>query len=215
MGWGMGGGVIFGLALSVVSTVVLLRALQERDLIATDKGRIAVGWLIFEDLVMVLALVLIPPLAGLLGGEAQPLDAETAGVAQMGLGTVGATILVTFAKVAAFVTVMLVVGRQVIPWVLDYAAQTGQRELFRLSVLAIALGVAAGAAAVFGVSLALGAFFAGMVMAGSTLSAQAMKDRLNPSLSRDLRLRFPRPFGRRFQLPASRHDILTPGRANR
>ncbi len=178
LGWGIGGGVIFGLALSVASTVVLLRALQERDLLATDEGRIAVGWLIVEDLVMVLALVLIPPLAGLLGGEAQPLDAQTAEVAQMGLGTVGATILVTFAKVAAFVTVMLVVGRRVIPWVLDYTAQTGQRELFRLAVLAIALGVASGAAAVFGVSLALGAFFAGMVMAGSTLSAQAMKDTL-------------------------------------
>jgi monovalent cation:H+ antiporter-2, CPA2 family len=178
VGWGIGGGVIFGLALSVASTVVLLRALQERDLLASDEGRIAVGWLIVEDLVMVLALVLIPPLAGLLGGEAQPLDEQTAGVAQLGFGTVGATILVTFVKVAAFVTVMLVVGRRLIPWGLDYTARTGQRELFRLSVLAIALGVATGAAAVFGVSLALGAFFAGMVMAGSTLSAQAMKDTL-------------------------------------
>ncbi|WP_431298197.1 cation:proton antiporter [Tabrizicola sp. BL-A-41-H6] len=178
LGWGIGGGLLFGLALSVASTVVLLRALQERDLIATEKGRIAVGWLIVEDLVMVLALVLIPPLAGLLGGQEQPLDAETAHVAQYGLGTVGATILVTFAKVAAFVAIMLVVGRRVIPWALEFAANTGQRELFRLSVLAIALGVAAGAAAVFGVSLALGAFFAGMVMAGSTLSAQALKDTL-------------------------------------
>jgi monovalent cation:H+ antiporter-2, CPA2 family len=178
LGWGLGAGLIFGLALSVASTVVLLRALQERDLISTDEGRIAVGWLIVEDLVMVLALVLVPPLAGLLGGEAQPLDAETAEVARMGLGTVGATVLVTFVKVGAFVAVMLVVGRRLIPWVLDYTANTGERELFRLAVLAIALGVAAGAAAVFGVSLALGAFFAGMVMAGSTLSAQAMKDTL-------------------------------------
>jgi len=178
LGWGIGGGLIFGLALSVASTVVLLRALQDRNLLNTPQGRIAVGWLIVEDLVMVFALVIIPPLAGLLGGEAQPLDAETAEVARLGFGTVGATILVTVAKVAAFVTVMLVVGRRLIPWVLDYTATTGQRELFRLSVLAIALGVATGAATVFGVSLALGAFFAGMVMAGSTLSAQAMKDTL-------------------------------------
>lgn len=178
LGWGIGGGLLFGLALSVASTVVLLRALQERDLITTEKGRIAVGWLIVEDLVMVLALVLIPPLAGLLGGQEQPPDAVTAQVAQYGPGTVGATILVTFAKVAAFVAIMLVVGRRVIPWALEFAANTGQRELFRLAVLAIALGVAAGAAAVFGVSLALGAFFAGMVMAGSTLSAQALKDTL-------------------------------------
>jgi monovalent cation:H+ antiporter-2, CPA2 family len=178
LGWGIGGGLIFGLALSVASTVVLLRALQERNILNSPQGRIAVGWLIVEDLVMVLALVMIPPLAGLLGGTSQPLDAETAEVARLGLGTVGATILVTVAKVAAFVGVMLGVGRRLIPWVLEYAAMTGQRELFRLSVLAIALGVAVGAATVFGVSLALGAFFAGMVMAGSTLSAQAMKDTL-------------------------------------
>ncbi len=178
LGWGIGGGLVFGLALSVASTVVLLRALQERDLLETERGRIAVGWLIVEDLVMVLALVMIPPLAGLLGGRAQPLDAETAEVARLGLGTVGATMLVTFVKVSAFVAIMLVVGRRLIPWALEFAANTGQRELFRLAVLAIALGVASGAAAVFGVSLALGAFFAGMVMAGSTLSAQALKDTL-------------------------------------
>ena len=175
-GWGIGGGLVFGLALSVASTVVLLRALQEHDLIATEKGRIAIGWLIVEDLVMILALVLIPPLAGLLGGQMQPVDAEMAEVAQWGLGPVGVTILMTMAKVAAFVALILVVGRRVIPWALEFTANTGKRELFRLSVLAIALGVAAGAAAVFGVSLALGAFFAGMVMAGSTLSAQAFKD---------------------------------------
>jgi CPA2 family monovalent cation:H+ antiporter-2 len=178
LGWGIGGGVVFGLALSVASTVVLLRALQEHGLVETPQGRIAVGWLIVEDLVMVLALVMIPPLAGLLGGRAQPLDAETAEVARLGFGTVGATILVTAAKVAAFVAVMLIVGRRVIPWALEQTAGTGQRELFRLSVLAIALGVAFAAATVFGVSFALGAFFAGMVMAGSTLSAQAMKDTL-------------------------------------
>lgn len=178
LGWGIGGGLVFGLALSVASTVVLLRALQEHGLVETPQGRIAVGWLIVEDLVMVLALVMIPPLAGLLGGRTQPLDAETAEVARLGLGTVGATIMVTAAKVAAFVAIMLIVGRRVIPWMLEQTAGTGQRELFRLSVLAIALGVAYAAVSVFGVSFALGAFFAGMVMAGSTLSAQAMKDTL-------------------------------------
>ncbi len=178
LGWGIGGGLVFGLALSVASTVVLLRALQEHDLVTTPQGRIAVGWLIVEDLAMVLALVMIPPLAGLLGGQAQPLDAEYVEAARLGLGAVGATVLVTAGKVAAFVAVMLVVGRRVIPWMLELAAMTGQRELFRLSVLAIALGVAFAAAQVFGVSFALGAFFAGMVMAGSTLSAQAMKDTL-------------------------------------
>jgi CPA2 family monovalent cation:H+ antiporter-2 len=178
LGWGIGGGLIFGLALSVASTVVLLRALQEHDLVTTPQGRIAVGWLIVEDLAMVLALVMIPPLAGLLGGQAQPLEAEMVEAARLGLGAVGATVLVTAGKVAAFVAVMLIVGRRMIPWMLELAAMTGQRELFRLSVLAIALGVAFAAAQVFGVSFALGAFFAGMVMAGSTLSAQAMKDTL-------------------------------------
>jgi monovalent cation:H+ antiporter-2, CPA2 family len=155
-----------------------LRALEERGLLGTAQGHIAVGWLVVEDMVMVLGLVLIPPLAGLLGGKAQPLDAETAEVARLGLGTIGATVTVTLAKVAAFVAIMLMVGQRVIPWVLETVAITGQRELFRLSVLAIALGVAFAASAVFGVSFALGAFFAGMVMAGSTLSAQAMKDSL-------------------------------------
>lgn len=178
LGWGIGGGLIFGLALSVASTVVLLRALQEHDLVTTPQGRIAVGWLIVEDLAMVLALVMIPPLAGLLGGQAQPLEAEMVEAARLGLGAVGATVLVTAGKVAAFVAVMLIVGRRMIPWMLELTAMTGQRELFRLSVLAIALGVAFAAAQVFGVSFALGAFFAGMVMAGSTLSAQAMKDTL-------------------------------------
>ena len=178
LGWGLGGGLLFGLALSVASTVVLLRALEERGVLGSDGGHIAVGWLVVEDLVMVLALVMIPPLAGLLGGEAQPVEAEVAEVAQLGFGTIGATVLVTLAKVSAFVAVMLLVGQRVIPCVLETVAMTGQRELFRLSVLAIALGVAFAAASVFGVSFALGAFFAGMVMAGSTLSAQAMKDSL-------------------------------------
>ena len=125
---------------------------------------------------MVVALVIIPALSGLLGGDAQPVEPETAEIAQLGVGTIGAVLLITLAKVAAFVAVMLIVGRRVIPVALEMVSRTGQRELFRLSVLAIALGVAFVAASIFGVSFALGAFFAGMVMAGSTLSAQATKD---------------------------------------
>ncbi len=179
MGWGLGAGLIFGLSLSVASTVVLLRALQDRDLVASDRGRIAVGWLIVEDVVMVLALVLIPPLAGLLGGLAQPVEGEAEQeVIRLGFGPVTATLSVTLAKFAAFVALMLIVGRKVIPWVLHYVAHTGSRELFRLAVLAIALGVAFGSSQIFGVSFALGAFFAGMVMAGSTLSQQAMRETL-------------------------------------
>jgi CPA2 family monovalent cation:H+ antiporter-2 len=177
LGWSVGAGLVFGLALSVASTVVLLRALQERRLIETERGRIAVGWLIVEDLAMVLALVLLPALAGVLGG--QPLVEDHASLlslpASYGIwGVVG----VTLAKVAAFVVVMLVVGRRVIPWILHYVAHTGSRELFRLSVLAIALGVAFGAAKLFGVSLALGAFFAGMIMSESELSHRAAEESL-------------------------------------
>ncbi|TPK89910.1 cation:proton antiporter, partial [Mesorhizobium sp. B2-4-17] len=178
LGWPMGAGVVFGLALSVASTVVLLRALQERRLIETERGRIAVGWLIVEDLAMVLALVLLPALAGILGGQEQA-DVHSSGLlslpASYGIwGVVG----ITLAKVAAFVIVMLVVGRRVIPWILHYVAHTGSRELFRLSVLAIALGVAFGAAKLFGVSLALGAFFAGMIMSESELSHRAAEESL-------------------------------------
>ncbi|WP_027060229.1 YbaL family putative K(+) efflux transporter [Mesorhizobium loti] len=178
LGWSMGAGLVFGLALSVASTVVLLRALQERRMIETERGRIAVGWLIVEDLAMVLALVLLPALAGVLGGQEQA-DAHASGLlslpASYGIwGVVG----VTLAKVAAFVIVMLVVGRRVIPWILHYVAHTGSRELFRLAVLAIALGVAFGAAKLFGVSLALGAFFAGMIMSESELSHRAAEESL-------------------------------------
>ncbi len=178
MGWSLGAGLIFGLALSVASTVVLLRALQERDLVTSDKGRVAVGWLIVEDLVMVMALVLIPPLAGLLGGVAVPVGEQAEIVAQVGIGPIAATVLITLAKAAAFVGLMLVVGQRVIPWILHYVSHTKSRELFRLSVLAIALGVAYGATHFFGVSFALGAFFAGMVMSSSTLSSQAMRETL-------------------------------------
>ncbi|KAF0115117.1 MAG: monovalent cation:H+ antiporter-2 CPA2 family [Rhodobacteraceae bacterium] len=180
LGWSIGAGLIFGIALSVASTVVLLRALQDRELVQTEKGRVAVGWLIVEDLVMVLALVLIPPLAGLLGGTAMPVAEEAEIVAEVGIGIgpIAATVLITLVKAAAFVALMLVVGQRVIPWALHFVAHTRSRELFRLAVLAIALGVAYGASYFFGVSFALGAFFAGMVMSSSTLSQQAMRETL-------------------------------------
>lgn len=182
LGWGIGAGLIFGIALSVASTVVLLRALHDRNLVQSEKGRVAVGWLIVEDLVMVLALVLMPPLAGLLGGIAMPVEEGAEIVAEVGsgigIGPIAATVMITLAKAGAFVALMLVVGRRVIPWVLHLVSHTKSRELFRLSVLAIALGVAYGATHFFGVSFALGAFFAGMVMSSSTLSSQAMRETL-------------------------------------
>ena len=167
LGWPIEAGLMFGFALSVASTVVLLRALQEHRLVETERGRIAVGWLIVEDLVMILALVLIPVLAG---------AANTEGAFDLA-GTLTA-LAITIGKVAAFVVLILVVGRRVIPWILHHTAHSGSRELFRLAVLAIALGVAFGAALLFGVSFALGAFFAGMVMSESALSQQAANETL-------------------------------------
>jgi len=146
-------------------TVVLLRAVQERHLMETERGRIAVGWLIVEDLAMVLVLVLLPALAGALGASRDALVSDPL-AARFGFGLPG-VLLLTFVKVAIFVGLMMNVGRRVIPWILHYIAHTGWRELFRLSVLAIALCVAFGAAKLFGVSLALGAFFAGMVLSES------------------------------------------------
>ncbi|WP_090709568.1 MULTISPECIES: YbaL family putative K(+) efflux transporter [unclassified Beijerinckia] len=178
LGWSVGAGLVFGLALSVASTVVLLKALQDRRLIETERGRIAVGWLIVEDLVMVLTLVLLPPLAGLLGGHPAASANEAGLAAWLGVTTLGGKLALTGVKVAAFVALMLIVGRKVIPWILHYVAHTGSRELFRLSVLAIALGVAFGSAELFGVSFALGAFFAGMVLAESQLSTQAARETL-------------------------------------
>ena len=166
LGWSHGAGVVFGLSLSVASTVVLLRALEERRLLDTGKGKIAVGWLIVEDLAMVLALVLLPALSGLLTGEAAD------GVA------VWKAIFTTVFKVGAFLLVILLVGRRVIPWVLERVAGTGSRELFTLCVLAIALGVAFGSAELFGVSFALGAFFAGMLLNESEFSHQAANETL-------------------------------------
>ncbi len=173
LGWPLGAGITFGLALSVASTVVLLRALQERRIINTERGRIAVGWLIVEDLVMVLTLVLLPPLVPLLNGSLQ--DAASSGFE---IAEIAGTVALTIAKVGAFVVVMLVVGRRVIPWILHYVAHSGSRELFRLAVLSIALGAAYGAAQLFGVSFALGAFFAGMILSESALSQQAASETL-------------------------------------
>jgi CPA2 family monovalent cation:H+ antiporter-2 len=165
-GWDLGGALVLGLALSVASTVVLLRALEARGVLESMNGRIAVGWLIVEDLAMVLVLVLLPPLAGILGqGQASE-------------GNLAATLLVTFLKVAAFIALMLVVGRKLFPKVLWAVAQTGSRELFTLCVIAAALGIAFLAAKLFGVSFALGAFFAGMVMRESEFSHRAATESL-------------------------------------
>ncbi len=175
MGWPIGGGIVFGLALSVASTVVLLRALQERRLVESEQGRIAVGWLIVEDLAMVLALVLLPAVSEALGGKASGAGAASHFFGEADIWT---TLAITLGKVAAFVVLMLVVGRKVIPWAMHWVAHTGSRELFRLAVLAIALGVAFGSAVLFGVSFALGAFFAGMVLSESPLSHRAAEETL-------------------------------------
>ena len=175
LGWNLGAGLVFGIALSVASTVVLLRALQERRMVESEQGRIAVGWLIVEDLAMVLALVLLPALSGALGGR----TVTTGTIDWLGLGgDVWTTLAVTLVKVAGFVVLMLVVGRRVIPWIMHWVAHIGSRELFRLAVLAIALGVAFGSAKLFGVSFALGAFFAGMVLSESPLSHRAAEETL-------------------------------------
>ncbi|MCM5554532.1 YbaL family putative K(+) efflux transporter [Pleomorphomonas sp. NRK KF1] len=181
MGWSTGGSVVFGIALSVASTVVLLKALQERRLVDSERGKIAVGWLIVEDLAMVLVLVLIPAAASVANGGASAYSDPLAAVASRLIGIdlgVGGIVAATLIKVAIFVALMLVVGRRVIPAILHRIAHTGSRELFRLGVLAIALGVAFGAAELFGASLALGAFFAGMVLSESELSHRAAQESL-------------------------------------
>lgn len=175
MGWGWIAGLVFGLALSVASTVVLLRALQERRLVQSEKGKIAVGWLIVEDLAMVLALVMIPAVADALHGAQPGIPSPLSSQFDLGLwGVLGFTLM----KVVAFIAFMLVVGRRVIPWILHWVAHTGSRELFRLAVLAVALGVAFLAASLFGVSFALGAFFAGMILSESPLSQRAAEESL-------------------------------------
>lgn len=170
-GWSWGAGLVFGLSLSCASTVVLLKALDSRGLIDTMNGRIAVGWLVVEDLATVLVLVLLPPLAGVLGGAA----VQQAGTSTTELWwTIGQTLL----QVAAFIVVMLVAGRKVLPWLLWQVARTGSRELFTLSVVAMAISIAYGAAVLFSVSFALGAFFAGMVMRESEFSHRAAEESL-------------------------------------
>ena len=164
LGWSLQAGFVFGLTLSVASTVVLIRALQDRHILDSTRGRIAVGWLVVEDLAMVLALVLLPAVAVVTAGEDVPAT------------RIVFSLLITLAKVSIFVAVMLIVGRRVIPWLMHHTAHTGSRELFRLAVYAIALGVAYGAAKLFGVSFALGAFFAGMVLGESDLSQQAAEE---------------------------------------
>ncbi|MGB8355236.1 MAG: cation:proton antiporter [Chthoniobacteraceae bacterium] len=170
-GWPLGAGFVFGLALSVASTVVLLRALEAEHALHTREGRIAVGWLIVEDLAMVLVLVLLPALAVPLGGHA--LHAETGDGRSLWL-----TIAITLGKITAFVFLMLLAGRRLLPWMLKKIEQTGSRELFTLAVTALALGVAFGSAEFFGVSFALGAFFAGLVINESDLSKRAAKEML-------------------------------------
>jgi CPA2 family monovalent cation:H+ antiporter-2 len=163
LGWSLGAGLVFGLALSVASTVVLLRALEERGLLASENGRIAVGWLVVEDLAMVLAVVALPPLASVLGGHG---DAASVQDLPWVLG-------MTLVKVVAFIAIMLVVGARLLPFILDQVARTGSRELFTLTVVAAALGIAFGSAELFDVSFALGAFFAGLVVNESDHSHRA------------------------------------------
>jgi CPA2 family monovalent cation:H+ antiporter-2 len=165
-GWTLGSALVFGLALSVASTVVLLRALESRGVLESVNGQIAVGWLIVEDLVMVLVLVLLPPLAPLLSGGSD----SVAGLAS--------TLAITLAKVAAFIALMLVVGRRVFPRLLWLVARTGSRELFTLCVIAGAVSVAFASAKLFDVSFALGAFFAGMMMRESEFSHRAAEESL-------------------------------------
>lgn len=169
--WSLGAALVFGLSLSCASTVVLLRALEARGVLESINGRIAVGWLIVEDLAMVLVLVLLPAIAELLGtGSVAPANASA--------GSLLASLGMTLAKVAAFVALMLVLGRRLFPWLLWHVAQTGSRELFSLCVIAVAVGVAYGSASMFGVSFALGAFFAGMMMRESEFSHRAADESL-------------------------------------
>lgn len=167
LGWSPAAGFIFGLALSVASTVVLLRMLQERRLVDTERGKITVGWLIVQDIAMVIALVMLPAITGMFEGDAPP---EAAQMLRQGAEVIG--------KLAVFTLAMFVVGKKLIPMLLHYVAHTGSRELFRLAVLSIALGFAFLAAELFGVSLALGAFFAGMMLSESQLSQQAATESL-------------------------------------
>ena len=168
-GWAWGPAIVFGVALSVASTVALLRALESRHLLTTQNGRVALGWLVVQDLAMVLVLVFLPPLSGWLGA---------AGTDSLDGASLALTLAQALGSVALFVVVMAVLGRRLLPWLLWQVARTGSRELFTLSVIVVAVGVAFGAAELFGVSFALGAFFAGMVMNGSALSHRAAEESL-------------------------------------
>jgi monovalent cation:H+ antiporter-2, CPA2 family len=174
-GWTMEAGVIFGLALSVASTVVALRSLQERRQMQSERGKLTVGWLVVEDLAMVVAMVLIPTWAHIRGEVA---NGNGEGVTVLQVQDAGLAVLLTLGKVAVFALIMLVAGKRVVPWVLHRVIHTGSRELFRLAVLAIALGVAYAASAFFDISFALGALFAGLIMAESELSQQAANETL-------------------------------------
>jgi CPA2 family monovalent cation:H+ antiporter-2 len=171
-GWNLAAGVVFGLALSVASTVVLLRALESRGMLETINGRIAVGWLVVEDLITVLVLVLLPPLSLTLGATAESHGSKIGDRAFL------TTLALALGRVAIFVALMLVVGRRLFPKLLWQVARTGSRELFTLCVIATAVGIAYGSAELFGVSFALGAFFAGMVMRESPLSYRAAEESL-------------------------------------
>jgi CPA2 family monovalent cation:H+ antiporter-2 len=170
-GWSLGAGLVFGLALSVASTVVLLRALEDLGILDSLNGRIAVGWLVVEDLVTVLMLVMLPALSGVLGGSGS-------GGGQGGEAPLWRTLAITLGQVGAFVAFMLIVGRKLFPWLLWRVAKTGSREMFTLCVIAAAVGIAYGSSAIFGVSFALGAFFAGMVLRESELSHRAAQESL-------------------------------------
>jgi len=174
-GWSWGAALVFGLCLSCASTVVLLKALEARGVLESMNGRIAVGWLVVEDLATVLVLVLLPPLAGVLGGAVSVVGPELAGGDG---GSIGYAIGKTLLLVAAFIALMLIVGRRVLPWMLWQVARTGSRELFTLAVIAAAIGIAYGATHYFNVSFALGAFFAGMVMRESEFSHRAAEESL-------------------------------------
>ena len=171
-GWSLGAGIVLGLSLSVASTVVLLKALDERNAVGTANGRIAIGWLIVEDLAMVVVLVLLPAFAGMLGGHV-PAAEHAAGDGSL-LASLGNTAI----KVSAFVLILLFFGPRVMPWLLRQVARTGSRELFTLSVLAVSLGIAFGSAELFDVSFALGAFFAGVVLSESDFSHKAAANSL-------------------------------------
>ncbi|MBY4896025.1 YbaL family putative K(+) efflux transporter [Cupriavidus sp. AU9028] len=181
-GWSLAGALVFGLCLSVASTVVLLRALESRGILETLNGRIAVGWLVVEDLVMVLVLVMLPALAEALGtlppGSAPTSAPAIAAAAPAESTSLLATIGATLGRVAIFIALMLLVGRRLFPWLLWQVARTGSHELFTLCLIAAAVGIAYGSAVLFGVSFALGAFFAGMVLRGSALSHRAAQETL-------------------------------------